>query len=143
MTKPLSFTITHRFAQSAEHVFDAWLDVEIARRLMFESGPSATARCEIDAQVGGRYVLADKDPDGEVEHVGHFVEIDRPRRLVFTFCVPSISLDVDIITIEITPQGSGCELQFTCVTKPEWADYVDGARESWAKVLATLGAVLG
>jgi uncharacterized protein YndB with AHSA1/START domain len=134
--------VSRRFTQSAERVFDAWLDVEKARLFMFATETGEMVKCEIDPRVGGKYVMTDRRPDGEVEHGGEFLEIVRPHRLVFTFGIPAESPDFDIVTIEIAPLESGCELTLTTEMKPAWAAYADRAREGWGKILDRLAAAV-
>jgi uncharacterized protein YndB with AHSA1/START domain len=135
----LEVTVRHWFRQPAERVFDAWLDVSMARRFLFSTDTGEVVRCEIDPRVGGRFVLTDRRPDGDVEHTGEYLVIERPRRLVFTFGIPAASPTFDIVTVEITPQSDGgCSLQLTATMNPEWKDYVDRARVGWERILSSL-----
>lgn len=139
----LEIKVQHRFRHRAEKVFDAWLDVRLARRFLFSTDTGEMVRCEIDARVGGRFVMTDRRPDGEVEHTGEYLVIERPRRLVFTFGIPAASPSYDIVTIDITPEGDGgCTLRLTAQMKPEWKDYADRARQGWAQILGSLDASL-
>jgi uncharacterized protein YndB with AHSA1/START domain len=136
---PLAVKVHHRFRQPAERVFDAWLDVSMARRFLFSADTGEMVRCEIDPRVGGRFVLTDRRPDGDVEHTGEYLVIERPRRLVFTFGIPAASPTFDIVTVELTPEGDGgCSLLLTAEMKPEWKDYVDRARMGWQRILSSL-----
>lgn len=139
----LEVSVRHRFRQPAERVFDAWLDVRLARRFLFSTNTGEMVRCDIDPRVGGRFVLTDRRPDGDVEHTGEYLVIDRPSRLVFTFGIPAASPTFDIVTIEITPEtDGGCTLRLTAEMQPEWKDYVDRAREGWGRILASLDEAL-
>jgi uncharacterized protein YndB with AHSA1/START domain len=141
--KHLEVSVHHRFRHPAERVFDAWLDVHLARRFLFSTDTGQMVRCEIDARVGGRFVLTDRRPDGDVEHTGEYLVIDRPSRLVFTFGIPAASPTFDIVTIEITPESDGgCTLQLTAEMQPEWKDYVDRARQGWQQIIASLDEAL-
>lgn len=140
----LTLHVRHRFRQPAERVFDAWLDVRLARRFLFSTATGEMVRCEIDPRVGGRFVLTDRRPEGEVEHTGEYLVIERPLRLVFTFGIPAASPSFDIVTLEITPEGDGgCTLHLTAEMKPEWREYADRARQGWAMILDGLDAALG
>lgn len=140
---PLSITVEHRFRQSAERVFDAWLDVRLARRFLFSTETGEMVRCDIDPRVGGRFVLTDRRPEGDVEHTGEYLVIERPHRLVFTFGIPAASPSYDIVSLAITPEpDGGCTVRLTTEMKPEWKDYADRARRGWAKILAGLEAAL-
>jgi uncharacterized protein YndB with AHSA1/START domain len=139
----LEVKVHRRFRQPAEHVFDAWLDVRLARRFLFSTGTGEMMRCEIDPRVGGRFVLTDRRPDGDVEHTGQYLEIDRPRRLVFTFGIPAASPSFDVVTLEITPDSDGgCTLRLSAQMQPEWKEYVDRARRGWGQILAKLDEAL-
>lgn len=141
--EPVDVIVCHRFQQPAERVFDAWLDARMARLFLFSTDTGEMVRCDIDPRVGGRFVLTDRRPEGDVEHTGEYLVIDRPRRLVFTFGIPAASPTFDIVTIEITPEtDGGCSLQLKAEMKPEWKDYADRAREGWGKILASLESAL-
>jgi uncharacterized protein YndB with AHSA1/START domain len=132
-------TVKHRFGASAERVYDAWLDPKIARQFLYTTGTTEVVRCEIDARVGGKYTIVDKRDTEEVLHEGTYLEMERPRRLVFTLRVPKYSPDEDRITLDITPLERGCELTLTTETADEWAD---DTQRGWAMILDVLDEVL-
>lgn len=134
------FRLTRRFSASPERVFDAWLDPEKAGRFLFATEDGEMVRVEIGPRVGGRYSIVDRRDGEDVEHTGGYLEIDRPRRLVFTLQVPKYSRTVDRVTVEISPAGSGSELTLTHMVTPEWADQVE---EGWTAILDGLTRLLG
>lgn len=135
--------VTRRFNASAERVFDAWLDPVRAAKWLFATDQGKMLRAEIDPRVGGKWNFTERRGDTTAEHTGEYLVIDRPRRLVFTFGVPSASPDFDRVTVEIEPQGSGCVLTLTQEMKPEWAEYRDRTEGGWTKIIDGLGRSLG
>jgi uncharacterized protein YndB with AHSA1/START domain len=142
-SEPLRVRVTRRFSASPERVFDAFLDPEKAGRFMFATATGQMVRAEVDARVGGEYVFTDRRGGEDAEHFGRYLEIDRPRRLVFSFSVDRADPDGDRVSIDIVPLESGCELTLTHEMKPEWADWADRTTEGWAGMLEGLAAVLG
>lgn len=140
---PVLVRVTRRFSASPERVFDAFLDPEKAGRFMFATPTGQTVRAEIDPRVGGAYNFTDRRDGEDVEHVGRYLEIDRPRRLVFSFSVDGFATDADRVSIDIIPLETGCELTLTHEMKPEWAEYSDRTTEGWTTILEGLAAVLG
>jgi uncharacterized protein YndB with AHSA1/START domain len=131
--------ITRRFDASIERVFDAWLDPEKAGQWLFATPTGTMVRVEIDARVGGSFVFTRRENE-DIEHVGTYLEIDRPRRLVFTFGVPKFSAQSTRVTIDLKPLPTGCELTLTHEgVLPEWAERTN---EGWGKILEALAANL-
>jgi len=136
--------VTRRFAASAERVFNAWLDPASARRWLFATETGSMVRYEIDPRVGGTFTFTDRRNGEDVEHTGKYLEIDRPRRLVFTFGVPAWSSEFAVIAIDIrsTPDG-GCELTLTQEMKPEFAEYRERTQDGWTMILNGLAKEIG
>jgi uncharacterized protein YndB with AHSA1/START domain len=135
------FSVTHSFAAAPERVFDAWLDPAIARRFLFATPTGEMIRADVDARVGGQFNFVDRRPDmGDVLHTGEYLEIDRPRRLAFTFSVPQFNPDFTRVVVEIAPTAAGCEVTLTQSDVP--AEWADRSKEGWGKILGVLEGVL-
>jgi uncharacterized protein YndB with AHSA1/START domain len=80
-------------------------------------GPEDTRsvlRAELDVRAGGRYCIAFDTIDGEVHEVsGTYREVDRPRRLVFSWSWQSTPERESLVTIAFEPDGPGTRLVFT------------------------------
>jgi uncharacterized protein YndB with AHSA1/START domain len=143
MPTPLTVQVSHRFAASAERVFDAWLNPALAGRFLFATPTGTMVKVEIDARVGGRYTIVERRDDVDVEHTGEYLEIDRPRRLVFTFSVPAYSSTVDGVIIGIVPLEHGCELTLAHEMSAGMPEMSGKAAEGWMGVLRALEASIG
>lgn len=132
--------VTHRFSASAERVFEAWLDPAQAGRWLFATPTGQMVRVEIDARVAGGFSIVERRDGEDVEHVGKYLELERPRRLVFTFAVPKYSADSDVVEVDIVPLEGGCELTLTQMLSPEWKEQT---RQGWATLLERLATVVG
>ena len=63
----------------------------------------------------------------DIDHVGEYLEIERPTRLVFTFAVPKYSPESTRVSIDIVPAGTGCKLTLTHEgVLPEWVSRTRG-----------------
>ena len=136
--KPLVVKRTLPFAP--ERVFDAWLEPETARKWLFTTEDSEIVEIRIDARVGGEFVFVDRRATGEfkgdIRHVGEYLEIDRPRRLVFTFGVPQFDPAMTRVELDFVAKASGCELTLTHYdVGPEWAART---QQGWTMLLGNL-----
>lgn len=138
--KTSTVRVTRRFTASPERVFDAWLDPDKAGKFLFATATGQMVRTQIDARVGGKFALVDRRNGEDIEHVGEYQEIDRPRRLVFSFCVPKFSSDATRVAIDIVPLESGCELTLT--HEGVYEDYVTRTEAGWTKILEGLASTL-
>jgi uncharacterized protein YndB with AHSA1/START domain len=132
--------VTHRFSASPERVFDAWLDPGKAGKWLFAAASGQMVRVEIDARVGGSFTFVDRRDSEDIAHTGEYLEMDRPRRLVFTFVVPKFSLVSTRVTIDIVPLGDGCELTLT--HEGVLPDYASRTESGWGGILGGLAATL-
>jgi uncharacterized protein YndB with AHSA1/START domain len=137
-TTPVQARVTHRFSASAEWVFDAWLDPRTVGTWLFATPTGTMVRVEIDARVGGKFVITERREGEDVEHTGEYLEIERPRRLVFTVRVEKYARENNRVIVEITPLEQGCELTLTQEMAPDYAEYLERTKEGWTMVLADL-----
>jgi uncharacterized protein YndB with AHSA1/START domain len=143
--KTATVRVTHRYAAAPERVFDAWLDPAIAGRFLFATPTGRMIRAETDPRVGGRFTFTDRRPEmGEVEHTGTYLEIDRPRRLVFNFAVPAYEPTLTTITLDFAPdgQGDGAGCALTLTHDGVFEDYVKQTEHGWGMILDGLERAL-
>jgi uncharacterized protein YndB with AHSA1/START domain len=131
--------VTHRFTASAERVFDAWLDPGLVHR--WWSGMDDIVRIEIDPRVGGEYSFVVHRDGQDLDHHGEYLEIDRPGRLVFTWLVDDEE-GPSVVTIDITPTGTGCELNLVHEMDARWADYISLTENGWSTISAAIATVV-
>lgn len=136
--------LTRRFDAAPERVFDAWLAPAMIGRFMF--GPDLrdeeVLRIDVDPRVGGAFSFLVRRQGVEIDHVGRYLEIARPRRLAFTWGIVGESEDQSRVDIEITPLEAGCELVLAHRMDPRWADFADRVRGGWSTMLDALARAL-
>lgn len=136
--------VVRRFSASAERVFDAWLDPVLLGRWMF--GPAVrderVVRLQTEAKVGGSFSFVVERQGAEVEHVGEYLEIERPRRLVFTWGIRENLPQTSRVTVELTPMDAGCTLKVVHEMAPGWEAFAEKAAGAWTKMLAALETAL-
>jgi uncharacterized protein YndB with AHSA1/START domain len=139
--KTATVRATRRYDAAPERVFDAWLDPATAAKFLFATPTGQMIRAEIDPRVGGHFTFVDRRPEmGDVEHVGTWLEIDRPRRLVFEFAVPAYEPTRTKITLDFAPSGAGTDLTLT--HEGVFEDYVKQTEHGWGMILGALERAL-
>lgn len=129
--------VSRHFAFPAEQVFDAWLDARGARTWWFKTPSGEMQTCEIVPRVGGTFRIVEKRGDMLADHFGTFVELDRPRRIVFDFATDREQKPTRV-TIEIAAVPGGCELTLWHAMDRQWADFIDRTRNGWTMILDNL-----
>ena len=153
----LILRMTRTFDAAPDRVFAAWTD---ARQFGAWFGPAGmkTVSCEVDARVGGVWRLIGEGRDipgssrpGELIRPtvsGRYLEIEPPRRLVFTFAwhekddFASPRGAETIVTIQFKPAGKRTEMVFTQAVftdQPALAAHDEGWTGSFDKLRDLLG----
>jgi uncharacterized protein YndB with AHSA1/START domain len=140
--------IVRRFDARPEQVFDAWLAPEVSCRWLFTSSGGRVAH-EIHAQVGGAWLMTNRQNGQNYTACGQYLEIARPHRLVFTFAMPHLSPNSDRISVELSPDGQGCIQTFTQEgagiaqqLKDKPALEASSLEQGWAKMFDSLEKIL-
>lgn len=106
MTDEFTVTVRREIAAPADDLFDAWLDAQSLGTWLRPSGVRET-RAETDPRVGGTFRIVMVDDETSMEHTGTYREIDRPRRLVFTWSSPATQFRDSIVTVTFEPSSDG------------------------------------
>jgi uncharacterized protein YndB with AHSA1/START domain len=132
--------VSRHLPVAPERAFDAWVDPAVASGWLFATPGGQIVRCDIDARPGGPFVITDRRDGEDVAHHGAYLEVDRPRRLVFRFSVPKYSSAES--TIEVTVRADGAEAEVTIEGRgvpPEWREQTE---QGWRELLGRLEDVL-
>lgn len=105
--------MTRRFDAAPERVFDAWTDPYWTKQWLFTMPTSESNDTALDVRVGGRWKMTDVREGVSYTAEGEYLEVDRPRRLVFTFAMLQFSPNADTITLDFAADGDGCVMTFT------------------------------
>lgn len=140
-TEAVRAVVTRRIAVRAEDVFDAWLDPARVPQ-WFAPGRGEMTRVEIDARVGGTFWFVQRRTAGEAVHTGEYLEIERPRRLAFTWRTPPAT-DASRVLIDIAGTADGCEVTLTQEMEPQWESFKDRAAQAWGTMIDALAGAAG
>ncbi|AKF02949.1 SRPBCC family protein [Sandaracinus amylolyticus] len=114
MSDASRLVVTRVLPAPIARVFDAWTRSETLAR-WFTCTPAWDATAESDLRVGGRYrvVMHEGSRVAGVAY-GEYLEIDRPRRLVFTWSAEgNAPVQGSVVTVELEAIGARTRLTLT------------------------------
>lgn len=134
-SSPARVHVRRRIDAPPEVLFAAWLDAaSVATWMRPGSKMHSTAR--IDPVVGGHFQIDMHEADQVYLHRGTYVEIDPPRRLVFTWASAATGGRDSLVTVEFTPKDGLTEVALTHEQLPE--DQVAAHTGGWTAILENL-----
>jgi len=137
MADPIILVVERHLAAPPETVFDAWLDADAVGQWLFATPVGVMENVEIDPRVGGKFLIVERRGDDLAEHFGEYLEIDRPRRLVFSFAAVRDEGFTRVI-VTIVQEAGGSRLTLTHEMDPQWAEYAERTRQGWTMILEGL-----
>lgn len=132
--------VTREFAYPAERVYQSWLEPTSIGRWMFGSAVREEEIVALltEAKVGGAFSFIVRRKGAKISHIGRYLEMEKPHRLVFTWGIKEFAGDNSRVMIVIEEKVGGCVLTLTHEMPSQWADYVASVEASWTKMLDAL-----
>ena len=131
-----SVTVRREIAASAEELFDAWLDAQSLGSWLKPSGIRET-RAETDPREGGSFRIVMVTADSSLVHTGTYREIDRPRRLVFTWSSPATQFRDSVVTVTFRPSSGSTVVEIHQIGLPD-EEAQAGHHAGWSDALREL-----
>lgn len=126
--------IRRRVRASAEEIFDLWTKPDLMVRWMSPYPGAVDCKASCDLRAGGAFRLVMSSEGSSREVSGIYVQIDRPRKLVFTWTGPLTNNVNTLVTVELTPRGDETDLVLTHQRLPTQA-IVEGHTKGWGNIL--------
>jgi len=126
--------IRRRVKAPAAQIFDLWTKPELMVRWMSPFPGAVDCKASCDLRPGGAFSLVMTSKDANREVSGTYVEIDRPRKLAFTWMGPLTNNVNTLVTVELTPRGDETDLVLTHERLPTPA-IVEGHTRGWGNIL--------
>ena len=98
-------TVTRTIPASAEKVFDVWIDPKSPGGPWF-----GAARVILNPVVDGLFYLAAEHQGRTWPHYGRFLQIDRPRRIQYTWMSEGTKGAESVVTLTFEPRGDETEV---------------------------------
>jgi uncharacterized protein YndB with AHSA1/START domain len=124
-----------------EEVFEAWTDAEGMRAWMC-ADPATEARVSLDVRVGGTFTIDMIAPEKTYPHHGEYLEIEPPRRLVFTWFSEATRGLRSVVSVELFERGDETELVLTHDDLPGDEETARSHEQGWGAITARLGTFL-
>jgi uncharacterized protein YndB with AHSA1/START domain len=140
MTTFTRLTMTRRFTATPERLFDAWTDPRLAATWLFTTPGSTAHTAEMDLRVGGAWTITDTRDGVVYTALGQYLEIERPRRLAFTFGMPQFSPEFAKVAVEIAADGAGARMTLT--QEPLPAEAIAATEAGWEAMFDALAQKL-
>ena len=133
------------FAASPQRVFDGWTDPAMIARWMTAptEGSDEILHMEADVRPGGRFSFLVLRQGQEIDHIGEYLEVERPRRLVFTWGIKGQPSEGSVVSIDIAQEGSGARLALSHAIPAAWADYRERTEMGWTRITDRIVEAVG
>jgi uncharacterized protein YndB with AHSA1/START domain len=125
---------------ACEEVFDAWLDPEGMQQWM-RPGPVVNCDVTLEPRVGGHFRIVMTAPNMKYVNTGEFRVLERPSKLEFTWVSPRWDFQETLVTIELFPRETRCELVLTHQRFPA-GHSVPQLEKGWGEMLEKLSFFL-
>jgi len=126
--------IRRRVQAPAEQIFDLWTKPDLMVRWMSPFPGEVDCKASCDLRPGGAFSLVMSSKESSREVSGTYVQVERPRKLVFTWIGPLTNNVNTLVTVELNPRGDETDLVLTHERLPTLA-IIEGHTKGWGHIL--------
>ena len=126
--------VRRRLRAGAEQIFDLWTKPDLMVRWMSPYPGAVDCKASCDLRPGGAFSLVMSSKESSREVSGTYVQVDRPRKLVFTWIGPLTNNVNTLVTVELNPDGDETDLVLTHERLPTPAMH-EGHTRGWGIIL--------
>ena len=134
-------TLVKTIPAAARQVFEAWLDPKALVRFMCPAPGSSVSQVEVDARVGGSFLIMMNVGGKDLPHRGQYLEITRYERLVFSWQSVHAG-EGSRVTLRFEPLPSG-HTRLTLEHEGLPSEARSPHESGWTHILGELTALLG
>lgn len=120
-----------------EETFRWFTEPELLERWM---SPAGAVEAEVDFRIGGAFRIVMRDAEVAIEHRGEYLEIDPPRRLVFTWR-SRYTAGASLVKVSLEPESDALT-RVEIVHSQLPADVADAHAGGWGAMADRLGQEL-
>ncbi len=102
----LELTVKRTINAERAELFEAWLTPEALTEFIRPAPNMSVPKAEVDAKVGGNFLIVMRVGDNDLEHRGEYKEINKYDRLVFTW-ISSMTIAGSTVTLDFKDVGDG------------------------------------
>jgi uncharacterized protein YndB with AHSA1/START domain len=126
--------VRRRVKATAEEIFELWTKPDLMARWMSPFPGAVDCKASCDFRLGGSYSLVMSSAEASREVSGTYLQIDRPRKLVFTWMGPLTNHVNTLVILELNPRGDETDLVLTHERLPTPEMHV-GHTQGWGNIL--------
>jgi uncharacterized protein YndB with AHSA1/START domain len=120
----------------SEQIFDAWLDPKKIAQWMTAPAGDKSLKVSTKAMPDTEFSFVNLRDGKEINHVGQYIEIRRPHRLVFTWGVEGFPMGTSRVSIDFEPNGD--ETLMTLTHRGVEPAYLEQTEAGWKRIIAAL-----
>ncbi|HYA34439.1 MAG TPA: SRPBCC domain-containing protein [Candidatus Binataceae bacterium] len=128
----IDLTVTRIIPAPPERIFDVWIDPKSPGGPWFGG-----ERVIVNPVVDGLFYIAAKNQDRIWPHYGRFIQLDRPRKIEFTWVSEATKGAESVVTLTMEPRGNDTEVTLRHAGVPD-DEMGRKHKDGWAWILSML-----
>jgi len=132
----IDLTVTRTIPASPEKIFDVWIDPKSPGGPWFGG-----EKVIVNPVVDGLFYMAAKYQDRSWPHYGRFIQLDRPRKIEFTWVSEATKGVESIVTLTMEPRGEETEVTLRHAGVPD-DELGRQHKDGWTWILSAFAEAL-